>query len=153
MPNRRQVTWFCAKAPLAVFAALVPLPLLVIFAFLLLSILLNLVGLPGVKLVADELLTALAFVVFVQGSVLFAVSFFATLYFIGSLWRWRAGIWYLAAGLFSKSPDLVRVLRSIWIQAPNAQRPSATYTAERISFPAFRRITGAFAHGLTPQLE
>ena len=153
MPSRRQITWFCEKAPLVVLSVLIPLPLLVVFAFLLLSILLNIVGLPGVKLVADELLTALAFVLFVQGNVLFAVIVFATLCFIGSLWRWRAALWCLAIGLFPKSAELMRVWRRVSVLAPMAPRLLATQTTEYKHLPIGRWIKTAFTPGVTPQLE
>ena len=135
------------------FAALIWLPLAVIYTSLLLALLLTIVGLSGTDLVGDALPAALSFVLLVQGNVLFALIVFATLCFIGSLWRWRAALWCLAIGLFPKSAELMRVWRRVSVLAPMAPRLLATQTTEYKHLPIGRWIKTAFTPGVTPQLE
>ena len=104
---RRQKALFWREAPPAVFAVLVKLPLGVIFGFLLLAFVVTLAGHPGAELAADGVLNALAFVGLAQGSILLGVALVTVLCFIDSVWRVRAALWPIAAGLFAKTPALM----------------------------------------------
>ena len=152
LPTRRQRALFWEKAPLAVFGALVILPGAVVLGAVLLAILATIAGLPGAQLAADSLVNALVLVALLQGNVVFAVLLFATLCFIGSLWRLRLALWCSGADLFSKTTDLMRLWRAMWTHAPTAPRLSPTRSVECKQLVPVRQLSGAFTPGLTPQL-
>ena len=120
LPTRRQRALFCEKAPPAVFGILVILPAAVVLGAVLLAILATIAGLPGAQLAADSLVNALVLVALLQGNVVLAVLLFATLCFIGSLWRLRLALWCSTADLFSKTTARMRVWRAMWTHAPTA---------------------------------
>ena len=72
--SRRRRALLGQKAPSAIFAVLVTLPLGVILAFLLLAIVATMVGLQGAELAGDGLLNALVLVGLVQGNMLIILS-------------------------------------------------------------------------------
>lgn len=124
------------------FGILVILPAAVVLGAVLLAILATIAGLPGAQLAADSLVNALVLVALLQGNVVLAVLLFATLCFIGSLWRLRLALWCSTADLFSKTTDLMRVWRAMWTHARTAPRLSATRSIECKKLVPMRQLAG-----------
>ena len=149
----RKKALFGQKAPSGIFAMLVTLPLGVMLAFLLLAVGATMVGLQGAELAADGLVNALVMVGVAQGAFLLFIGLFLMLCFIDCLWKSRAALWPIACVLFAKTTDLMRVWRALWTQAPSVLALSTDPFPKYESPTPERVLTGAFAFGLTPQLE
>ena len=154
LASKKRRAFLGQKAPSAIFAVLVTLPLGVILAFLLLAIVATLAGLPGTELAAEGLMNALVLVALVQGKMLIILSCLGVLCFMTWAWKARDALWLLATGLFAKTPALMRVWRRLWTQAPSVVDTVHRPISQKMSFqPPERGLTGVFTFGLTPQLE